>query len=171
MGILPPFAPRGVQYSGEIRFNAPQDVLGTGDLCRMHPAAVRPERTRQSSGTARVGIVEGSCGYRAHRVSIRGTFIISRNPGYKTRGVAMKVNVVLTPPGSLSRSQSLGTGPNASCRYSCPICSTRVHYSGEIRFVESQRVNGYRRPPTAVRHGEARQSSGTGQFGDCRRIL
>ena len=33
-----------------------------------------------------VGIVEGSCGYRARWVSIRGKFVLSRNPGYKTRG-------------------------------------------------------------------------------------
>ena len=34
-----------------------------------------------------MGIVEGSCGYRARGVSIRGKFVLSRNPGYKTRGV------------------------------------------------------------------------------------
>ena len=39
-------------------------------------------------------IVEGSCGYR---VNIRGKFVLSRNSGYKTRGVAMWLNVVLTP--------------------------------------------------------------------------
>ena len=32
-----------------------------------------------------MGIVEGSCGYRARRVSIRGKSVLSRNPGYKTR--------------------------------------------------------------------------------------
>ena len=32
-------------------------------------------------GRDRVGIVEGSCGYRARRVSIRGKFVLSRNPG------------------------------------------------------------------------------------------
>ena len=32
-----------------------------------------------------MGIVEGSCGYRARGVSIRGKFVLSRNPGYKTR--------------------------------------------------------------------------------------
>ena len=37
-------------------------------------------------GRDRVGIVEGSCGYRARWVSIRGKFVLSRNPGYKTRG-------------------------------------------------------------------------------------
>ena len=44
-----------------------------------------------------MGIVEGSCGYRARGVSIRGKFDLSRNLGYKTRGVAMWLNVVLTP--------------------------------------------------------------------------
>ena len=47
-------------------------------------------------GREHVGIVEGSCGYRARGVNIRGTFVLSRNPGYKTRGVAMWLNVVLT---------------------------------------------------------------------------
>ena len=43
------------------------------------------------------GFVEGSCGYRARGVSIRGKFVVSRNPGYKTRVVAMWLNVGLTP--------------------------------------------------------------------------
>ena len=33
-----------------------------------------------------MGIVEGSYGNRAGEVSIRGKFVLSRNPGYKTRG-------------------------------------------------------------------------------------
>ena len=33
-----------------------------------------------------VCIVEGSCGYRAHGVSIRGKFVLLRNLGYKTTG-------------------------------------------------------------------------------------
>ena len=45
----------------------------------------------------RVGIVEGSWGYRARGVSIRGKFVLSRNVGYKTRGVAKLLNIVLTP--------------------------------------------------------------------------
>ena len=68
--------------------------MGTGNLCRMPPAAVRHGRARQNSG--KVGIVERSCGYRARGVSIRGKFVLWRNPGYKTRGVAMWLNVVLT---------------------------------------------------------------------------
>ena len=42
------------------------------------------------------GNVEGSCGYRARGVSIRGQFVLSRNTGYKTMGVAMCLSVVLT---------------------------------------------------------------------------
>ena len=33
-----------------------------------------------------MGIVEGSCGYRAHGVSIRGKFVLSRNPGTRRGG-------------------------------------------------------------------------------------
>ena len=49
-------------------------------------AAVRNGTAMQSSGTGRVGIVEGSCGYRACVVSIQGKLILSRNLGYKMRG-------------------------------------------------------------------------------------
>ena len=37
----------------------------------------------------RVGIVEGSCEYRARGVSIRGKFVLSKNPRCRTMGVAM----------------------------------------------------------------------------------
>ena len=37
-------------------------------------------------GRDRVAIIEGSCGFRTRRVSIRGKFVLSRNAGYKTRG-------------------------------------------------------------------------------------
>ena len=37
-------------------------------------------------GLDRVGIVAGSCGYRARGFIIRGKFVLSRNLGYKTRG-------------------------------------------------------------------------------------
>ena len=48
-------------------------------------------------GRDRVGIVEGSCGCGARGVSIRGKFVLSTNPGYKTKGVAMWLKFVLTP--------------------------------------------------------------------------
>ena len=48
-------------------------------------------------GWDRVGIVEWSLSYRARGVSIREKFVLSRNSGYKTRVVALWLNVVLTP--------------------------------------------------------------------------
>ena len=48
-------------------------------------------------GRDRVDIIEGSCGYRARGVSIRGKFVLSRNPGVQDEGVAMWLNLVLTP--------------------------------------------------------------------------
>ena len=36
-------------------------------------------------GRDRMGVVEGSCGYRAHGVSIRVKFVSLRNLGYKSR--------------------------------------------------------------------------------------
>ena len=44
-----------------------------------------------------MGIVEGSCGYLALGVGIRGMFVLSRNVGYKSRGLAMLLNIVLIP--------------------------------------------------------------------------
>ena len=47
-------------------------------------------------GRDHVGIVEGSCEYRARGVSTRGKFVLSRNLGYKTMGDATWLNAVLT---------------------------------------------------------------------------
>ena len=74
-------------YSGKIRFIEPQGING---LRRSVPGAPSSSTSRESQAMfrdrTRVGIVEGSCGYRAREVSIRGKFVLSRNPGYKTRG-------------------------------------------------------------------------------------
>ena len=37
-------------------------------------------------GRDRVGIVEGSCGYRARGIIIRRKFVLLRKLGYKTKG-------------------------------------------------------------------------------------
>ena len=42
-----------------------------------------------------MAIVEGSCGYRAGGFSIREKNVLLGNPWYKTKGVAMRLNVVL----------------------------------------------------------------------------
>ena len=80
----------GVQYSGKICFIEPQRV---GGHRRPVPDAPSSDTPRESHAKFRDGTVwgieDGSCGYRAQRVSIRGTFVLSKTPGYKTRGVAM----------------------------------------------------------------------------------
>ena len=112
-------------------------------------------------GQDHVGIVEGSCGYRARGISIRGKYVVSRNLGYKTRGslkLALWLNLVLTP-GSLRRRQSSVTGSSASCGYCCPLCPGGGSVPGEIRFIETQWVNGHRRPvPGAASSGIPRES-------------
>ena len=58
--------------------------MGTGDLCMVHPAAVRYGRELgKFQRRDRVGIVEGSFGYRARGVSIREKSVLSRNLGYE----------------------------------------------------------------------------------------
>ena len=61
------------------------------------PAALLTGEPVKVQGQDRVGIVKGSCVYRARMVSIRGKFVLSTNPGYTSRGVAMWLNIVLTP--------------------------------------------------------------------------
>ena len=51
----------------------PQQRYTTGEPGKVH-------------GRDRVGIIEGSCGYRASGVSIRGLFVLSRDLVNKTRG-------------------------------------------------------------------------------------
>ena len=60
--------------------------MGTGVLCRVHPTAVHLGRASNVQGRDRVGIVEGSYGYRARGVCIRGKFVLSRNPGVQDEG-------------------------------------------------------------------------------------
>ena len=122
-----------------------------------------------------MGIVEGSCGNRARGDSIRGQFVLSRNMGYRTRGVAMLLNIVLTPgkptPKSNFRDRTQcelwvllpplprwGPVPGENSFYRAP--------GGEMGPGDARRV-----PIAAVRHGGARQSSESGQDGDCRRVL
>ena len=59
--------------------------MGIGDLCRCTLQWYAPGEPDKVQGRDRVGIVEGSYGYRARGVSIRGKFILSRNLEFKTR--------------------------------------------------------------------------------------
>ena len=56
MSIVAPFAPRGFSFRGKFILSSPIGKMGSGDLCRVPPAAVHHGRARQSSGT-------GPCGY------------------------------------------------------------------------------------------------------------
>ena len=71
--------------------------MGSGDLFGCPQQRHATEKPGKVQGRDRVAIVEGSCVYLICGVSIRGKFVLSRNPEYKTRGVDMLLNVVLTP--------------------------------------------------------------------------
>ena len=86
--------PHGVRYSGKISFIVPQGING-----HRKPVLGAPQQSHATEepgkvlGRDHVGNVERSHGYRARGVSIRGKFVLSRNP---TRGIDMWLNVVLT---------------------------------------------------------------------------
>ena len=81
VGIVSPFATRGVGTRKKIVLSSPRRQMGIGDLCRLPQAAVCHERARQSSGTGPCGDFRRSCGYRARVVRIRANFVLSRNLG------------------------------------------------------------------------------------------
>ena len=97
VGIVAPFASLGVGTRRQFVLSSPREKMGIGDLCRMPPAALHTGRATQTSGTGPCGDYRRVPWYRACGVSIRGKLVLSRNMGYKTRGVAMLLNVVLTP--------------------------------------------------------------------------
>ena len=74
----------GGRYPGKIRLSRPRGEMGPGDMCRVYIAAVRYRRARQTSKS-------GPCGdckrVLARGVNIREKSILSRNGGYKKRGL------------------------------------------------------------------------------------
>ena len=86
VGIVVPFAPREMCIRGNSFYRATGEK-GAQETCVGCPqqryATGEPGKVQ---GRERVGIVEGSCRYRSRRVGIQGRFVLSRNPGYKTRG-------------------------------------------------------------------------------------
>ena len=92
VGIVASFVPRESVLRENSFYRAPG-----GKWAQETCAGYATREPGKVQGQDRVGIVESSCGYRAPWVSIRGKFVLSRNPGYKTSGVAMWLNVVLTP--------------------------------------------------------------------------
>ena len=81
MGILASFVPRGSIFGENSFYRAPE---GKWDgYPQQQYATGEPGKVQ---GQDHVGIVEGSCGYRASGFSVRGKFVSSRNPGYKIKG-------------------------------------------------------------------------------------
>ena len=72
--------------------------MGPGDLCRVPSAAVPHGKAKRISRTKPCGECRMSCGYRARGVSIRAKFVLSRNPGYKTRGVKVLGEILFIEP-------------------------------------------------------------------------
>ena len=61
------------------------------------PSSGTPRESLSNQSRDRVEIVEGFCGNRARGFSFRGKFVFSRNIGYRSRGVAILLIIVLTP--------------------------------------------------------------------------
>ena len=131
-------------------------------------AVVCHGRARRCSGTGPCVDCTRVLWVQGRGVSIRGKIVLSRNPEYKTRGVAMRLNVAY--PGSLLRSQKFRYENECALWVLLTRSPRGSEYSGKIRFIELQGVNGHRRPlpgaPSSGRHGRARQSSGRGPCGD-----
>ena len=98
-GYCCPLWPHGAQYSGVIRLIEPPGGIWTQETCAGCPkqryATGKPGKVQRQD---RLGIVERSRVYLARGVSVRGKFILTRNPGYKTSGVAMWLNVHSSDP-------------------------------------------------------------------------
>ena len=85
MGSVDPFAPRG-QVFGENSFDRAQGGKWAQEICAGCPQQrYAMEKPSKVQGRDRVGIVDGPLGYRARGVSIRGKFVLSGIPWYKTR--------------------------------------------------------------------------------------
>ena len=67
--------------------------MGTGDLCRVPPAAVHHGRPRQISGTGPCGFCRRVLRIPGPACQYSGQIRFIENPGYKTRGFAMGLNV------------------------------------------------------------------------------
>ena len=63
--------------------SSPRRKMGSGDVCRVPPVAVRHGRARQSSGTGPSEDCRRICGYRSRGVSIRVLVLLLPLPHWK----------------------------------------------------------------------------------------
>ena len=94
VGIVVPFAPRGMCIRGNSFYRATGGKWAQETCVGCPQQRYATGKPGKYQGRDRVGSVEGSCGYGARRISIRGKFVLSRNPGYKTGGAVMWLNVL-----------------------------------------------------------------------------
>ena len=88
VGIVTPFATRGVAIREKSFYQAPGGKWAQETYIGCPKQRYATEEPGKVQVRARVGIVEESCGYRSRGISMWGNFDLSRNLGYKTRGVA-----------------------------------------------------------------------------------
>ena len=94
-GIVAPFAPRGVSIWVKFVLSRPKQVNGHRRPVPDSPSSGTPQESqakfRHCRDCRRVRWVPGPRGQYS------GKIVLSRHPGYNTRGIAMWLNVVLTP--------------------------------------------------------------------------
>ena len=96
VGIVPPFVPREDSIRGNSFYRAPSGKWAQETCAGFPKQRYATRKPSNVQGRDRMGIVEGSGGYRVRGVSVRGKLVLSTIPGYKTRGIAMWLNGVLT---------------------------------------------------------------------------
>ena len=96
--LLPPLAPRGSVFRGSSSYRTPGGIFSQESCAGCPKQRYATGEPGKVQGQDRVGIVERSRVYLARGVSVRGKFVLTRNPGYKTSGVAMWLNVRSSDP-------------------------------------------------------------------------
>ena len=129
VGIVAAFAPIGAGTRGKFVLSSPRGEMGPEDVRRVPLAAERHGRARQTSESGPGGDCRRVLWEPGPGVSIRGKFVLSRNMGYRKRGVAMLRNIVLTP-GKPTPKSNFRDGTSASCGYCCPLCPDGGRYPG-----------------------------------------
>ena len=81
VGIVAPFAPRGASIGGKFVLSIPRECWAHGTCTGCPKQRYAKEEPVKNLGRDLVGIVEGTSGYRARGVSIRGEICFIEKPG------------------------------------------------------------------------------------------
>ena len=96
VGIVANFAPRGSVFGENSLYRALGDKWAQETCAGCPKQQYAMGEPGKVQGRDRVCIVERSCGCRTIYDQCSGKFVLSRNPVYMIRGVAMWLNIVLT---------------------------------------------------------------------------